>query len=209
MAFLDEQEIAALGFARVGRDVRISDAARFYNPSGIAIGDFSRIDDFCILSAGAGGIRLGRFVHVACYSSIIGEGAVVLEDYAGLSSRVSIYASGDDYSGLGMSNPTVPEDLRKVEVGDVLLERHVLIGAGSVLLPGVTLGEGAVVGALSLVASDLDAFGCYAGVPVRKIGQRHRNLLALGEELERRVREGRIELPGNQTRSKKGTYHSP
>ncbi len=192
MAFLEQSAIAAIGFKEVGRQVRISDAARFYNPSGIAIGDFSRVDDFCILSAGSGGIRLGRFVHVACYSSIIGAGAALLDDYAGLSSRVSIYTSGDDYAGLGMSNPTVPGDLRKVSVGDVVLARHVLIGAGSVVLPGVTIGEGAAVGALSLVAADLDAFGRYAGVPVRKIGERRRDLLALGEELERRVSEGRI-----------------
>ncbi|MSQ70758.1 MAG: acyltransferase [Betaproteobacteria bacterium] len=195
MAFLDQKGIASLGFAKVGRSVRISDAARFYNPAGITIGDYSRIDDFCILSAGSGGIGLGRFIHIGCYSSIIGEGAVILGDYSGLSSRVAIYSSSDDFSGIGMAHPTVPADLRKVEVGDVLLARHVLIGAGSVLLPGIRLEEGVSVGALSLVASDLEAFGRYAGVPVRKIGQRHRNLLALGEELERRVIAGG--MPGD------------
>lgn len=182
MPFLDERGLAALGLASVGRGVRVSDMARLYNPGAITLADGVRIDDFCILSAGAGGIRIGRHVHIACYSSLIGQGAMVFEDFSGISSRVSVYSSSDDFGGEGMAHPTIPERYRKVQTGDVVFRRHSLVGAGSVVLPGVTLGEGASVGALSLVKDDLAEFGLYAGVPARRIGDRSRKLL----EMERR-----------------------
>ena len=183
MAFLSEDAIAALGFARVGRNVKISDRASLYRPERISIADHVRIDDFCILSAGDGGIDLGNYVHIACYASLIGREQIVLRDFAGLSGRVSVYSSSEDYSGASLNNPTVPEAYRKMEHGRVLLDRHVIVGAGAVILPGVTLGLGASVGALTLVARDLEAFGMYLGVPARKIGMRKQDLLALETRL--------------------------
>ena len=183
MAFLAEEAVAALGFARVGRDVKISDRVSIYNPERISIADHVRIDDFCILSAGDGGIDLGSYVHIACYASLIGREKIVLRDFAGLSGRVSVYSSSEDYSGTCLTNPTVPEEYRKPVHGRVLFARHVIVGAGSVILPGVTLGLGASVGALTLVAKDLEPFGIYLGVPARKVGTRAQDLL----ELEKRL----------------------
>ena len=183
MAFLTEDAVAALGFARVGRDVRISDRASIYRPERISIGDHARIDDFCLLSAGAGGIDIGSYVHIACYTSLIGSEAIVLRDFAGLSGRVSVYSSSEDYSGESLTNPTVPEAYRKATHGRVLLERHAIVGAGSVILPGVTLGLGVSVGALTLVARDLEPFGIYLGVPARRIGTRSQDLLQLEARL--------------------------
>ena len=183
MAFLSEDAVAALGFARVGRDVKISDKASLYRPERIFIADHVRIDDFCILSAGQGGIDIGNYVHIACFSSLIGREEIALRDFAGLSGRVSVYSSSEDYSGAGLTNPTVPDAYRKVIHGRVLLERHVIVGAGSVVLPGVTLGLGASVGALTLVARDLEPFGMYLGVPARKIGTRKQDLLELEKKL--------------------------
>lgn len=183
MAFLSENAIAALGFARVGRNVKISEHARIYRPERIALADHVRIDDFCLLSAGDGGIDIGSYVHVACYSSLIGREEIILRDFAGLSGRVSVYSSSEDYSGASLTNPTVPDTYRKPQHGRVLLERHVIVGAGSVILPGVTLGLAASVGALTLVARDLEAFGMYLGVPARKIGTRKQDLLQLETRL--------------------------
>jgi galactoside O-acetyltransferase len=186
MAFLSEEAVAALGFARVGRDVRISDKASFYHPERISIAARARIDDFCILSAGRGGIAVGRYVHIACYCSLIGDGCIEMEDFSGLSSRVAVYSSSDDFSGRGLAHPTVPEDLRRVAHAPVVLRRHALVGAGSVILPGVTLGLGSAVGALSLVRDDLEAFWIYAGIPARKLMPRQKDLLALEAEVLRR-----------------------
>jgi galactoside O-acetyltransferase len=186
MAFLSEAAIAALGFARVGCNVKISDKASLYHPERISIADHARIDDFCILSAGRGGIAVGRYVHIACYCSLIGDERIELEDFSGLSSRVAVYSSSDDFSGRGLAHPTVPEDLRRVVHAPVSLRRHALVGAGSVILPGVTLGKGSSVGALSLVRGDLEEFWMYAGIPARKLRPRSKDLLVLEAAVLRR-----------------------
>ena len=65
---------------------------------------------------------------------------------------------------------------------DVVVGRHVIIGSGSVILPGVTLGDGVAIGALSLVSKDCDPFGVYRGN--RRIGERKNDLLQLEEQLK-------------------------
>ena len=183
MAILARDAIESMGFASVGRNVLISDRASFYGAARISIGDNVRIDDFCVLSAGAGGIAIGNCIHVAVYSSLIGRGRITLGDFCNISSRVSIYSSSDDYSGATMTNPMVPEEFTGVTHADVVIGRHVIVGSASVVLPGVTLEEGVAIGALSLVRSDCRAFGIYAGTPARFVRERKRDLL----EAERRL----------------------
>jgi galactoside O-acetyltransferase len=181
--FLDEPALAALGLASVGADVRIDGAARFYSADRIEIGSHTRIDAFCVLSAGDGSIRIGNHVHIAAHGFMAGAGRIELEDFANISGRVSIYSSNDDYSGATLTGPTVPDELSNVEVAPVHIGRHVIVGAGSVILPGVTIGEGAAVGALSIVKRDVAPFTIVAGADMRVIGERKRDLL----ELEQRV----------------------
>jgi dTDP-4-amino-4,6-dideoxy-D-glucose acyltransferase len=182
MALLGEEIIAKMGFGAIGKNVSISDRASFYNCGNISIGSNVRIDDFCVLSAGAGGICIGNNVHIAVYSSLIGSAAIRLSDFSNLSSRVAIYSSSDDFSGEWMTNPTVPSQFTGVWSGEVSIGRHVVVGTGSVILPGVTLGDGVSVGALSLVKRDCEGFGIYAGSPVRRIGTRKYRILELERE---------------------------
>lgn len=183
MPFYSPDELRALGLARFGEDVRISRKASLYNPGRIAIGSHVRIDDFCVLSAGEGGIEIGDYVHIAVFCSLIGAGKIILADFCNLSSRVAIYSSNDDYSGEHLTNPTVPSRFTGVTHADVRVGRHVIIGTGAVVLPGVNLEEGAAVGALSLVKTDCLAYGIFAGVPARHIGERSRHLLELEARL--------------------------
>ena len=181
MAFYSPEDLLTLGLARFGSNVLISRKASLYNPGNIAIGDNVRIDDFCVLSAGEGGIEIGDYVHIATFCSLIGAGRISMADFSGLSSRVSIYSSNDDYSGEHMTNPTVPERFTGVAHADVSIGRHVIVGCGSVVLPGVRLAEGVAVAALSLVSKSCDAFGIYAGN--RRIRERRRDLLDLEKDL--------------------------
>ena len=91
--------------------------------------------------------------------------------------------SNDDYSGEFMTNPTVPPEFTHVANAPVRIGRHVIIGAGSIVLPGVTLHEGAGVGALSLIKRDCESFGMYAGSPARPVGVRSRKLLEIESRL--------------------------
>lgn len=179
MAMLSREAIEQMGFAAIGENVQISNRASFFGTDRIALGSNVRIDDFCVLSAGIGGIEIGQYVHIAVYSSLIGAGKIVLSDFCNVSSRVSIYSSNDDYSGATMTNPTVPSDYTGVTHADVFLGKHVIVGSGSVILPGVMLQEGVAVGALSLVTKSCVAFGIYAGNPARRIRERKRDLLEL------------------------------
>jgi len=183
MGYLGRDEIDAIGFASVGRDVLISNMASFYNAATITIGNNVRIDDFCVLSAGAGGIEIGNFVHISVGSTLIGARKITLADFSGLSSHVSIYSSSDDYSGALMTNPMVPLRFRGGANEEVFLGKHVIVGSGSVILPGTIIDEGVAIGALSLVKAHCEPFGIYAGSPAKRIKERSRELLNLENKL--------------------------
>ena len=196
MSFYSTVELKAMGLAGFGDDVRISRKASIYNPGRISIGNHVRIDDFCVLSAGEGGIEIGDYVHIAVYCSLIGAGKITVQDFANLSSRVSIYSSNDDYSGTYMTNPMVPDKYTGVIIDDIVIGKHAIVGSGSVILPGAQLEAGAAVGALSLVKNKeiCRSFGIYAGVPARRIGERKQDLL----ELEKQLRKQEILGPGDK-----------
>ncbi|MGC2029496.1 MAG: acyltransferase [Steroidobacteraceae bacterium] len=201
MSFHTAQELAGLGLAACGDDVRISTKASIHNAKNIRIGSHVRIDDFCVLSAGPGGIVIGSFIHVGVFSSLIGAGKITLQDFCNLSSRTSIYSSNDDYSGVRMTNPTIPPEFSGVTHAPVIIGRHAIIGAGSVLLPGVILEEGVAVGALSLIKQNCQAFGIYAGSPARRIGNRKRDLLELEGLFLRQMAPARREKVDRGTRA--------
>ena len=104
-SFFHEEELKLLNI-KIGQNVKISKKCSIYGYD-IEIGNNVRIDDFCILS---GKIRLGDYIHIAAYSALYGgtEG-IYIKDYANISSRVSIYAINDDYSGKTMTNPMIPD----------------------------------------------------------------------------------------------------
>lgn len=180
MAFLSKDHIKSMGFQSIGENVLLSDKASYYNCKNIAIGNNTRTDDFTVLSAGEGGIEIGQYVHIAIGVSVIGSGKILIKNFLGLSSKVSVYSSNDDYSGEFMTNPTVPDSFINVSHGVVSIGRHVIVGSGSVILPNVTLGA---IGALSLVTKNCSEFGVYIGSPAKKIKERSRNLLSLESQL--------------------------
>jgi len=153
MPFLSPEALERMGFEELGAEVFVSEQASIHGASRIRLGSHVRIDDFCVLSAGSGGIEIGSYVHIAAYSSIIGAGRVSVGDFANISSRVAIYSSSDDYSGVSMTNPMVPDAYKSVDHRPVTIGRHVIVGSGSVVLPGVHLAEGVAIGALGLGTS--------------------------------------------------------
>lgn len=177
MTFLTETELRNLGFQSLGKNVLISDRASLYGTDSMSIGNDCRIDDFACLS---GQILMKNNVHIANSTTVIaGTSLILFDDFSGLSSGCRVYSQTDDYSGSSLTNPTVPKSFRNVFSADVKFGRHVIIGTNSVILPGVEIGDGAAVAAMSLVNKNLDSWGIYAGIPVRKIKERKRDLLEL------------------------------
>lgn len=177
MAFLSEAQLQAFGFKRLGRHVRISDKAAIYNPEAMELGDHVRIDDFCVVS---GRVVFGRNVHVAVFCNIAGAGVgVQLGDFAGLAYGCHVFAQSDDYSGLTMTNPTVPAAFKQETCAPVRIGRHCIVGCKSVVLPGVELAEGCAIGAMSLVTRSTEPWSICWGTPARRMGERRRDLLLL------------------------------
>jgi galactoside O-acetyltransferase len=182
-SFLTVKELREMNFKKIGTNVLISRKTSIYGAENISIGNNVRIDDFCILS---GVINIGDYVHIAAYVALYaGDKGIELNDFAGVSSKTTIYAITDDYLGEAMTNPTVPIELRKIYGGPVILEKHVLIGASTVILPNLRISEGAAVGACSLITKDCMEWSIYAGVPAKKVKDRSKNILQLEKSINR------------------------
>lgn len=172
-AFLSPDELAELDFAFLGKDVLIHSTCVLVNCQRMSIGNGVRIDPFCVLSPGSN-LVIGDHVHIAAQCVLMGAAAISLGDFAGLSHGVKILSASDDFVGGSLIGPTVPDAYRTVDARPVRLERHVVIGAGGLVLPGSVLGEGATVGSLSLVKGDVAPWTVSAGSPARKVGDRDR-----------------------------------
>jgi galactoside O-acetyltransferase len=112
-----------------------------------------------------------------------------MSDFSGLSSRVSIYSSTDDYSGDYLTNPTIDKKFTNVISGDVYIGKHVIIGAGSIVLPNVKINDYSSVGALSLVNKNVDEFKIVAGVPAKEIKNRNKNLKKLEKDFLKYIKK--------------------
>lgn len=179
-SFYTAEELKRIPFQRLGRNVLISRKCSLYSPQDMALGDHVRIDDFCILS---GTLVIGSYVHISAYTAMYAKYGIVMEDFTTLSARVLVFSQNDDYSGLHLTNSMVPEPLRRVTGGQVTLKKFAIVGAGSMILPGVTIQTGGAVGAMSLVNRDVDEWSLYAGVPATFKKPRSREMVKLAEGL--------------------------
>ncbi|MBU3179285.1 acyltransferase [Clostridium estertheticum] len=179
-SFYGAEELQHIGFKTYGKNVLISKRSCVYSPQKISIGNNVRIDDFCILS---GKINIGSYIHIAAYSVLYGgEDGIVLEDFANISSKVSVYSITDDYSGETMTNPMVSNDFKKITSGKVVIKKHVIIGSGCVVLPDITLEEGSAFGALSLINKNSEKWSINVGIPFKRIKDRSKNLTKLEQK---------------------------
>jgi len=196
-----EELQASLG--SVGENVSVHRTVQMFSSHHIHLGSNVRIDCFGLLSAGEEGIYVGDHVHLAAGVYLFGSGGrIVLESFCNLSSRVAVYTASDDYTEGYLGNPTVPAKFKKVRQADVILRRHVIVGCGSILLPGTTLGLAASVGALSLVNKPVEDFAIVAGIPCRVVGKRGARVLELEKELL--DEKARQKEPDNASSSSRG-----
>ena len=174
-SYYSRDELLGLSFKELGRDVLLSKKASIYYPQKIKIGNNVRIDDFCILS---GSITFGNNIHIAagCYL-FAGNAGIIFQDYSCVSSRCAVYAISDDYSGNYLTNATIPVEYRHVNEAEVIIGKHVLVGSGSTVLPGVVITEGCSVGSMSLVNKSTEPWGIYVGIPCKRIKERSRKLI--------------------------------
>ncbi|MDD5157867.1 acyltransferase [Sulfurimonas sp.] len=185
MAYYTQEQLQQLGFKHIGKNAKISDKASIYNCDQIDIGDNSRIDDFCVLS---GKIKIGRNVHITPMCLVAGgEKGIVFEDFTTIAYGVQVFTQSDDYSGKTMTNSTIPKEYKNELMKEVILKKYSIVGAGSIIMPGVILAEGTSIGAMSLILNSTEPWGIYIGSPAKRLKDRKKDLL----ELEKKYLENK------------------
>ncbi len=163
--------LMASDFKAFGKNITIFSQAKIIKPEVIEIGDNCVIDDFTFLYGG-NSIKLGKYLHIGSFSSIIGGGDFIMEDYSGFAVGVRIITGTDIDKGGYYCNGAMPLSSRNCVRSFVKLEKAVFLGTNVIVHPGVTIGEGCIVGSNSLVTKDLKPWGIYIGSPVKRVRER-------------------------------------
>lgn len=170
--------------ARCGEDVFISANVEIRRPHLVAIGSHVAIDSgfYCTV-----GTTMGDYIHIAPYVTAIGgaEGLLRMGHFTTIAAGSRIVCASDEHLGEGFVGPTIPEKYRdKILRAPVVFEDFASVGSNVVILPGVTLAEGCVIGACSLVNRSTEPWTIYAGVPAKPLKVRRRDrMLAMAKEM--------------------------
>ena len=105
-----------------------------------------------------------------------------MEDFSGLSAGCRIITGSDDFSGNSLTNLTIHKEYRKITIGKVKICKHAILGSNVMVMPNVTIGEGCIVSAGSIVNKDLEPWAIYAGFNPKKIASRNKEKILKIEE---------------------------
>lgn len=165
-SWFSENEVGTY-LASCGRDVRVSQLARIVgNPANLILRDRVRIDDFVQIVVGDALVEIGDNVHISNHASLHGQGGITVCANARVSAGARVFSISD----------ALAQAPGKKDQAEVVIGPECIIGANTVLLPGVTMENGSVVGAGSVVVAGetLRAWRCYGGVPVMPLRKRAR-----------------------------------
>ena len=133
-------------------NVRISDTAFLYHPERIDFADDVFVWHYTILD-GTGGLTIGTGTQIGAWVGIFTH-----------SSHLAIRLYGAHYH-------EVPEaEKQAYPKAPVSIGRYVFIGAGAKVLPGVTIGDGALISTGAVISKDVPPFTIMAGNPAKPIG---------------------------------------
>ncbi len=126
---------------KIGKGTTIHMGAKFFDPSGVRVGEDTIIGDRIFLD-GRASLTIGHHVDIA--------------------SEVMIYNSEHDINAEDFGAISAP----------VVIDDYVFIGPRAIILPGVTIGKGAIVAAGAVVTKDVEPFAMVGGVPAKVISER-------------------------------------
>lgn len=183
--FWTSEELRAMSI-KCGDKCLIHKTTILVNAHNLKLGSNVRIDGFSVISAGIG-ITIGSNVHVAGYVSLFGGAGIEVDDYASIASGAKVYSISDDVNGRGLVGPCVPDHLRHLHKGRVVLGAHSVLSINTSVMPGAHLPEGATLlpySTLMKQKEELLPFSIYSGVPAKWIKAKEPRLKELVNQLE-------------------------
>ena len=105
-------------------------------------------------------IKLGKNVFINHACSFLDIGGITIEDDVQIGPRVNLTSE---------NHPLDPADRKTVILQPILIKRNAWIGAGATILPGVTIGENAIVAAGAVVSRDVPPNTVVAGIPAKVV----------------------------------------
>lgn len=170
-------------FKEVGKEVTIYSPVTLIRPERMILKNHIIISEYAYLAAGRG-FFVGNFIHIAAHTAVSGGGSCFLDDFVGLCAGVRLITGSEDLMGNGLTGPTIPNEFRSYYRSFVHCKKHSFLATNVIVHPGVTIGEGAVVGSGSVVTKDVEPWGFYMGTPARRVKDRPKeNILCLEERL--------------------------
>ena len=160
-----------------GQDVFISASVEIRRPHLVTVGNHVAVDSGVYITTQA---EIGDYVHLSPYITVIGgaKSKIIIDDFVSVAVGARIIAGSDRFLGDGLTSVTVPEEFRDtVEFSTIHLRRFSGIATNVVIFPSVTIGEGCVIGACSLVTGDTEPWTIYRGIPARPVKSRKQDVM--------------------------------
>lgn len=141
--------------------MRTFEFTKIINPQYIKAGEGVIVDDYALIYAKEDAtIKIGDYTHIASFVSITG-GPATIGKFVGIASGSRLLCGSENYRGGALMTASVPDAFRQVDRRGIIIGNYCVVGANSVIFPGVELGEGAIVGSLSVVKKSLEPWGVY------------------------------------------------
>ena len=155
-----------------GEGVRLYPLCKMIRAENAELDNNCQIFDNVFIDAGKS-LKIGKYSTVTWQVIIEGGAKTKIGDRVFVGPGTKLLTSTFKLNGF-YAVEHLPEGCQETEYGDIILEDDAYIGAACTIMPGMTIGEGAVVGTNSLVNKDLEPWGIYVGTPCKKIGVREK-----------------------------------
>lgn len=179
------KEYSKKDFLKFGNNTFLSKSVEIRRPQFVSIGKNCAIDTgfYCTTKA-----KIGDYIHIGPYVTIIGglKSKIIINDFATIAAGTRLICGSDAHTDKGLSGPTIPNEYRdEVTYTTIKIERCANIATNCVVMPGITIGEGSVIGPNSLITKNTNPWTIYLGSPARAIKIRDKKtILAFAKKLK-------------------------
>jgi acetyltransferase-like isoleucine patch superfamily enzyme len=138
----------------------------------ISIGDRSAICRYAVIQAAGGNISIGSHTIIGDFCSLYGQGGLIIGDKVMIASGCRIIPNQHTFENIDL--PIIDQHCKS---SGISIQDGVWMGSNAIVLDGVHIGQGAIIGAGSVVTHSIPAFSIAVGVPARVIRTRPGHVL--------------------------------